>query len=169
VATGDLYPKLELSGSLGVEAADFSNLTNGAGTYRFGPSLTWAPLDTGRLRARVRAQDARTEGALYAYEQAVLLALEDVENSLARFSAEKLRLVNLRNAFAAAQRAHGLAKDQYQEGVTDFLSVLDSQKVMLDNESNLIRGEKSIAVSLVGVYKALGGGWENWKLGSVEK
>lgn len=164
VAEGDLYPKLEILGSLGVEAPDVDGLTKGAGVYRWGPSLTWAPFDTGKLRARIRQQDARAEEALYVYEQAVLEALEDVENSFARYSSEQSRRKHLRDALRASTRAHQLAKEQYKEGVTNFLTVLDAERSMLENDANFVRSEKSAALALVGIYKALGGGWENWRL-----
>lgn len=164
VAVGELFPKIQISGSVGLEANTFNNIPDGAETYHFGPSFTWSPFDLGRLRSKIKAQDAKTEEALLGYEQAVLEALEDVENAIASLNAENRRLVSTEKAYKASSRAHQLAVEQYEEGVIDFLSVLDAQEEALNNERLFIQSKQQAATALVGLYKALGGGWEEWKL-----
>jgi multidrug efflux system outer membrane protein len=168
VAVGDLFPKVTLNGAIGVEAPNFSGLTDGGSVYSYGPSISWTPFDSGRLRARVKATDARAEEALLAYEHVVLVALEDVENALAAYTAERIRHERLKEAVTATSRAYLLAKDQYQEGVLDLLSVLDAERSKLQNESSLAQSETALATSVVGIYKALGGGWESWELANLD-
>ncbi|MCB0323026.1 MAG: efflux transporter outer membrane subunit [Bdellovibrionales bacterium] len=163
-AIAELYPKIQLQGTLGVEASDFADLTKGVGTYTYGPTISWTPFDSGRLRALVRAQDERANEALVAYEQAVLRALEDVENALVRFGAERVRVARLSAAVEAAERAHYIAQEQYREGVTDFATVLLAQRTVLESERSLVDSEQNLATALVGIYKAFGGGWEHWSL-----
>ncbi len=159
VAVGELFPKLEIGGSLGVEAPELSDLTEGRGTYRWGPSITWKPFDFGRLRSLIKAQEATSTEALHAYELSVLTALEEVENSLTRYSTEQTRFQRLREAFAASKRAFEISDAQYREGVIDFLSVLTSQANMLRDENEMITSKAQLAKYLVGIYKAFGGGW----------
>lgn len=169
VAVSDLYPKITIDGSLGLEAPKVSNLSDSSSeTYIFGPRVIWRPFDSGKLRARIREREARTEEALYAYEEVVLEAIEDVENSLLNFKAQRERRLGLKKALDAAKKAHKLAKAQYEEGVLDFISVLDTQKSVLENENNFALSERDFATAIVGIYKALGGGWEKWELGEAK-
>src|SRR5690606_19732136 len=76
VATADLFPTISLNGSIGLQALQFNALDNPGNDYRrFGPSLSWAFLDIGRVRQRIKAAGARHEQAFANYEQTVLLAL----------------------------------------------------------------------------------------------
>jgi len=164
VAVGELFPKVTINGSVGWEAPKVSDFGADAYTYNFGPRITWAAFDSGRLRAQVRVEDARTEEALLGYEKTVLLALEDVENSLTNFTSEKRRLVELEVAKNSSRRAYELADDQYREGLIEFIDVLDAQRAMLFAEREWNLSKAGVGTALIGVYKALGGGWEAWEL-----
>jgi multidrug efflux system outer membrane protein len=133
----------------------------GIDTFSLGPSIFWAAFDLGRVRARIRAADARTEAALAQYEQRVLLALEETENSLVDFQRQQARRDLLRASTQASEKAAGLAKLRYQFGVSDFLTVLDAERTRLIAEDLLADSETRTALSLIAVYKALGGGWEH--------
>lgn len=171
VAVAEFFPKITFHGSLGVDAPHFSDLTGGAHSegYAFGPSIRWRPFDFGRIQARVAAADERAQEALYAYEQQVLLALEDVESSLVRFSSQRRRKIQLEIAFASASKAYELARDQYEEGLIDLLSVLQAQSQMLDVESALYESKEEMSTSYVSLAKALGGGWQEWELSRADK
>ena len=103
----------------------------GIEAFSLGPSIFWAAFDLGRVRARIRATDARTEAALAQYEQRVLLALEETENALVDFQRQQVRRDLLRAAAQASQKAAGLARLRYQFGVSDFLTVLDAERTRL--------------------------------------
>jgi multidrug efflux pump len=161
VATADLFPRVTFIGNLGVSAESFSALSGGgADTYSFGPRITWAALDLGRVRARIKAADARTEAELANYERTVLLALEETEGALVEFGRAQKRRDYLRASAAAAERAEKLAVQRYNSGVEDFLTVLDAQRTLLEIQDQLAQSETRTATALVAVYKALGGGWE---------
>ncbi|MFN0057619.1 MAG: efflux transporter outer membrane subunit [Planctomycetota bacterium] len=161
VAQGDLYPRLSLFGNLGVEADSFPDLFERASaTYGFGPSIRWNLFDGGKLRRRVEAQGARVEQALVRWERAVLMACEETENAMTSFVREQERRRSLVEAANQSRRAAELARTQYREGLSDFQIVLDSERARAVIEDELAQSDAAIAMNLVVLYKALGGGWE---------
>jgi NodT family efflux transporter outer membrane factor (OMF) lipoprotein len=161
VATADLFPRVTLAGSVALQATSFSGLGgSGSDTFAVGPGIFWAAFDLGRVRARIRAADARTEAALAQYEQRVLLALEETENALVAFTRQQARRDLLRASAQASEKAQNLAHLRYQFGVADFLTVLDAERTLLEAQDRLADSETLTATILVAVYKALGGGWE---------
>jgi NodT family efflux transporter outer membrane factor (OMF) lipoprotein len=161
VATADLFPRVTLAGSVALQAGSFLDVgKGGSDTFSVGPSIFWAAFDLGRVRARIRGADARTEAALAQYEQRVLLALEDTENSLVDFTRQQARRDLLRASAQASEKAQNLARQRYQFGVADFLTVLDAERTLLAAQDQLADSETLTATALVAVYKALGGGWE---------
>lgn len=161
VAEGELYPRLALSGNLGVESDDVSNLFDAdSRMFGIGPSLRWNLFDGGRLRRGVEAQDARAEQALVRWERTVLIALEETENAMSAFVREQARRSALLEASTQARRAVELAQTQYREGLTDFQAVLDSERALAELEDGLAQSDAAVATNLVVLYKALGGGWE---------
>jgi multidrug efflux system outer membrane protein len=162
VATADLFPRVTLFGSIGVDVSSFVGLWTGGGdTFAIGPSIFWAAFDLGRVRARITAADARTEAALAQYEQRVLLALEETENSLVDFNRQQARRDLLGASALASEKAAALARLRYQSGVADFLTVLDAERTLLAAQDLLAVSETRTATALITVYKALGGGWEH--------
>lgn len=161
MATADLFPKLSLTGSLGLESISTSDFLNIASrTYTLGPSLRWPIFEGGRIRAEIEAADAREEEALHAYRKAVLEALEDVENALARFARERERHEQLVAAATDGERAVTLARDLYQNGLGNFLAVLDAERTLFAAEDAVVVSDGAVAFDLVALFKALGGGWE---------
>ena len=160
VATADLYPKFKISGTIGLEALSGGNLFSaGSRTYSFGPSITIPIFAGGSIRQNIEIQSAVQEQYLIAYENAVLNALEEVENALAAFVEEQSRRQSLINATTAAKQAAELAKIKYQAGLTDFSNVLDAERSLLSIEDELAQSEGTVTSNLIRVYKALGGGW----------
>ncbi len=158
---GDLYPRLALFGNLGLASEEPSDFfENDSVFYGIGPSIRWNLFDGGRLRRRVEAQDERAEQALVRWERAVLRALEETENAMTEFVREQVRRGFLVEATAQARRAVELAETQYGEGLSDFQTVLDSQRELAALEDDLAQSDAAITTSLVALYKRLGGGWE---------
>jgi multidrug efflux system outer membrane protein len=161
VATADLFPRVTLAGSVALQAGAFLDIgKGGSDTFAIGPNIFWAAFDLGRVRARIRAADARTEAALAQYEQRVLLALEETENTLVDFTRQQARRNLLYASAQASEKAQNLARQRYQFGVADFLTVLDAERTLLAAQDQLADSETLTATALVAVYKALGGGWE---------
>jgi multidrug efflux system outer membrane protein len=161
VATADLFPKVTFVGTIALEASTFSGLGAAASdSYSLGPRISWAALDLGRVYARIKAADAREEASLAQYEQTVLNALEETENALVNYNREKSRRELLASAAQASTKAHELAHLRFKEGVSDFLTVLDAELRLLQDQERLAQSEAATATALTGLYKALGGGWE---------
>ncbi len=160
VATADLYPRLSLSGTFAFESFDAGDLFQGSSkSFGFGPTVRWLLFDGGRVRSRIQAQDAVTEQALYQYEQSVLEALNEAENALTEYLEQRTRLAALQRSVEAARRSLRLATRLYKDGLVDFQNVLDAQRVVFDNESQLAASRGNTVINLVQVYRTLGGGW----------
>ncbi|MGY6277717.1 efflux transporter outer membrane subunit [Methylomonas sp. MgM2] len=161
VATADLFPRVTFVGSISLEAMTLSGLAApGAESYSVGPKISWPALDLGRVLARLKASDAHAEASLAYYEQTVLNALEETENALVSYGEQRKRRELLTRAAEASKEAHRLALLRYQEGVSDFLTVLDSEARLRQDQALLAQSETAAATALTAVYKALGGGWE---------
>jgi len=161
VATADLFPRITFNGTIALEARTLSGLgAAGSEAFSAGPRISWAFLDIGRVRARIRAADARAEGSLATFEQTVLTVLEETENALVSYNRERARRDLLASAATASERAHELAHLRFEDGISDFLTVLDAERRLLLDQEQLARSQTATATSLIALYKALGGGWE---------
>ena len=161
VARTDLFPRLSLSGLLGLNAATFSNLVKtDAAVYSLGVGLSWTPFDLGAIRARIGATEARALQSLVAYEQAVALALEETEGAFSSYTRNAQRAERQAVAVGHAQAAAQLARLRFSAGVSDFSVVLDAEREVLAFEDALMQTQTATATALVGVYRALGGGWQ---------
>jgi len=161
VATADLFPKVTFGGSIALEASSLSGFgAAGSMAYSLGPRISWAAFDLGRVYARIKAADARAEADLANYEQTVLNVLEETENALVNYNKTRIRQAFLTAAVKSSLKAHDLAQLRFNAGVSDFLTVLDSQARLLQQQNQLAQTQTAMATALVGVYKALGGGWE---------
>lgn len=161
VATADLFPRVTFVGTISLEANTLSGVGSvGSETYSVGPKISWAALDLGRVYARLKAADAHAEADLAQYEQTVLNALEETENALVNYNRERSRKELLTSAARASERAHELAHLRFEEGVSDFLTVLDTELRLLQDQDRLAQSETATATALAALYKALGGGWE---------
>jgi len=161
VAVGDLYPKLTLSAGGGYQSQSVSTLTNWASRFlNAGPNVDLPIFEGGRLRANVRLQDAQAKEAALAYRAAVLSALHEVDNALAAYGSDQVRLQSLSATVARNREAVELARQRYASGVGAFIDVLDAERSRQQNALLLADGTAAISTDLVVLYKALGGGWE---------
>lgn len=162
VAVADLFPRVSFTGTVGYVADSFDGLgDSGSDSYLIAPGISWAAFDLGRVRARILASRARNEGDLLRYEQTVLRALEETENSLVTHARARQRLAHAEDAAGASGKAADLARLRFEEGTSDFLQVLDAERTQLEAEDRLAQTRTEAATSLIAVYKSLGGGWEN--------
>jgi NodT family efflux transporter outer membrane factor (OMF) lipoprotein len=160
-AKADLFPKFSLTGFAGLESISTGNFFNYASRYwSAGPTVQWELFQAGSIRANVRVQNARQEQALDAYEQMVLAALEDAENALTAYAREQTRRESLSQSVQADKQALELSTQLYNNGLTDFLRVLDSERSLYAAQDALVQSDQTVSLNLVQLYKALGGGWE---------
>ena len=158
--TAALYPSLDLSGTLGLQSLTLAGVTHGGALVaQVAAQLAATVFDAGRVRRQIDIQTAVQERALSDYQGAVLTALEDVENALVAFDNAERRRAALANAATSARNAALLAGQRYSAGITDFQTVLDTQRTVLVAEDALAGSENDRVQALVQLYKALGGGW----------
>jgi NodT family efflux transporter outer membrane factor (OMF) lipoprotein len=161
VATADLYPKFSLSGSIGLQSTDPSTWFKAASSFwSAGPTVAWRIFDAGRIRANIRLETARQEEALAHYEQTVLGAMRDVESALVAYAKEQIRRQSLDRAARSSRQALEMSQQLYQNGLIDFIRVLDAQRSVYLSEEALALSDIAVSTNLVALYKALGGGWE---------
>jgi multidrug efflux system outer membrane protein len=159
VATAELYPRFSLNGSFGFESTS-SLFKKENRAWSFTPFVSWNVFDGGSVRNAINVEDALAQEALEFYEQTVLLALEDVENSLVAYSEEQIRRDALLRSVLADQRSVELVKILYETGLTDFQNVLDTERSLFTQEDQLAESEGLVVQYLINIYRALGGGWE---------
>jgi len=161
VAVADLFPRVTFTGTAGYIAGSSGALGDGGtDAYVLAPGISWGIFDYGHVQARIGAAKWRKEGAFLRYEQTVLQALEETEDSLVTHARARDRLVHDEAAVTASNTAADLARVRYENGASDFLQVLDAERTLLQSEDQLARSRTEAATSLIAVYKALGGGWE---------
>ncbi|MEO1542432.1 MAG: efflux transporter outer membrane subunit [Pseudomonadota bacterium] len=159
VAIADLYPNFFLFGDFAYSTVtgpivDRSNRSWGIGTF-----FSWNLFNAGRVRSNVKAEEFRTQQALLNYEETVLDALREVEESLISYIKEKEKADFLANSVVAAIDAEQLVTDQYRQGLTNFQNVLDTQRSLFDRQDQLATSQGTALINLVSVYRAMGGGW----------
>lgn len=163
VATADLFPTVRFDASVGLEATGPpSNLGTGdAGFFSLGPAVSWNLFDREAIYARIRQAKAGAAAHLAHYEGVVLTALEEVDDAVARNLRERQRHARLEASLADSRRAAHLARVRYSEGASSFLSVLDAERTLLSAEDDLTTSDVALDQSLVDIYRALGGGWQD--------
>lgn len=161
VAMAELYPSFQIGGSAGFQALQFGQLFNlAASTFSVGPSVTLPLFDGGRMKANVKLQEAHQREAAVAFQKTVIAAWHEVDNALTAYQSEQDRRDELVRAVRDSRRALSLARSRYEQGVADFLAVLDAQRILLGTEQQLQISTTNVSENLVVLYKALGGGWE---------
>ena len=159
-AKADLFPRFVLTGAAGRQATQLHDLTLGAGNfYGVGPGISLPLFTGGRIRSNIAVQTSRQREALISYQSTILNSLEEVQNALVSYSQEQERRDRLNQAVEQSQLAVDLASEQYRAGLVDFLSVLDAQRDLYANEDQLVQSQTTVTTNLVGLYRALGGGW----------
>ena len=158
VAVAQLFPQVSVSAFVGFLAGRGSLFyTTQSFATTATPNVTWSAFDLGRARARVRASNAVTTEALAAYDDTVLRALEETENSFSNYNAQQQRLVKLNIQAQESKRAADIARLRYREGVIDFLSLLDAERTQLQAEDAVAESERDVYTAVIAIYKALGG------------
>lgn len=158
VARADLFPVLQLSGNIGTNNARPLGLFDVVAGSVIG-SISQLIFDGGRTPSRIRQARDIANGALAAWREAILGALEDVETAIAARNAAEDRLVSLQEGLDAANNAAILARSQYQAGLTDFQTLLTSESALLSARNALVAAEADRATAFVRLTQALGGGW----------
>ena len=161
VAETDLLPRLSFGGNFGLESEDFSDLfDNESFTFGVGPSFRWAIFRAGQIRNNIEMKEAATEEAVARYEQTVLNAFREVETAIAAYRQEKLRRNQLLVATSSAASAVENVSALYRAGKTNFQNILVTQQSLAETQNQLADSEGQLAINVIKLYKALGGGWQ---------
>ncbi|HNP66256.1 MAG TPA: TolC family protein, partial [Woeseiaceae bacterium] len=160
VATAELFPKLSIGAGGGFQALETGNLfDSGSQTFSIVPLISWRVFDGGRVRAEIRASEARQQLSALAYEKAVLTALGDAERALSNYHHGLDAVQRHHAAVTAARRSYAHAKRRFEVGDIALTEVLSEERVLRDTERAYARTHSAAAVDLVALFKALGGGW----------
>jgi NodT family efflux transporter outer membrane factor (OMF) lipoprotein len=159
VAAADLFPRLVLTGGVGLQSFSVGGADNRGLQFGVGVGVTLPFLEWNRIRQRILAADATAEIALADYEQTALSALEEAESAISFYGQERERFRHLDLAARSARAAADLARQRYQLGVDNFLTVLDAERVRLEAEDQLAQSRVEVTRLAASIFKALGGGW----------
>lgn len=158
VARAQLYPLLRLSGNLGSSSLGIGNLFDVISSSVIA-SVSQLIFDGGRTAAQIDNAEAGARGALAGWEQAILEALEDVESAAVEQRSAIARVAINREAVDAASNSAILARSEYQAGLTDFQTLLQTENQLLSARNQLLGAEADRANAFVRLTQALGGGW----------
>jgi len=160
IAVADLYPRLTLSAMGGFQSETAGELLQWASRFgSIGPTLQLPVFDRGRWKT-VRLYDVRAQQAALGYQRTVLGALHEVENALASYAADQQRRAWLDATVLQDRDVLNLQRQRYESGLATFIEVLDAERSLQQNQELLIDSTTALAVDLVRLYRALGGGWE---------
>ena len=161
IAEADFYPRITLSGNMGFQALQLSDLGSwGSRSFAFGPGLSVPLFEGGRLKGALQLQEGRQQEAGIGFQKTVLRAWHEVDDALVAYQANQRRRDSLLQAVAHNQRALDSVHQQYTQGTVDFLNVLTVQNALLANQAALVDSTAQVSLSLVDLYGALGGGWQ---------
>ena len=166
-AKADLFPHFSLFGTLGFQTSDYTDdndfdelFEKDSIFYQAGAGFNWDLFNYGRITNRVRVEDARFQELAVNYENTVLRAAQEVEDAMVSFLRTQEEVVFLADAVKASKRSVDLSMIQYREGLADYQRVLDTQRFLTAAQDDLVATAGSVGLSLVAMYRALGGGWE---------
>ncbi len=169
VAEANLYPRITLSGNIGLSALALGDLfSSDSLSTGVNSGISWPVYDAGRIMKNIEIQYAAQEQKLIAYRAALLIALEDVENAMTSYTYDLARRESLLKASESAEQAADTSRAQYLSGLMDFQSVLEAEKTLLTFQNNVVQSDAQIIKDLIGLYKALGGGWRTFETGDKQ-
>jgi multidrug efflux system outer membrane protein len=168
VAKSLYFPTISLTGAFGTVSTDLSNwFTAASRTWNLGVPLSVPLFTAGRIGGEVKAAEASRQQAVLGYRQAIQNGFREVEDALLDRGKSGERLQALGRQMKALQNYARLARYRYDEGYTSYLEVLDADRSLFNVELSYADGQNRLLRALIGIYKALGGGWvekseQNW-------
>jgi NodT family efflux transporter outer membrane factor (OMF) lipoprotein len=170
IAKADLYPHFFLFGSIGWSSSNATTISSQNSLsdifsykslfWSAGPGFSWDIFNYGRIRNKVRVEDARFQQYVVNYKNTVLNAQREVEDAMVAYTRSKEEEHFLKASVDAGKRSVELSMIQYREGVVDYQRVLDSQRFLSSQSDRLTEVSGQVGTNLVATYKALGGGWQ---------
>lgn len=160
VAVGDFFPRLSLTGFFGFSGPKVSDLSNWQSRLWDLAAAGSLPIfNASRLTSALRASQALRDESILQYQKTITVALSEVENALFNIKARKEQMEFLCVALENSEKNFTLSTSLYQQGLIEFLDVLTSERSLIASKDNLLDTERNYALSIISLYKALGGGW----------
>ena len=160
VAQAARLPSLSLTGMFGLASDDLSTLTSGDPAWNISGSLLGPIFQWGKNKNRVKAEKARTQAAVYQYENTVLNAFREVEDALYTIETLKEEETAIKEHVEAAMEAATLSGDRYDKGIASYIEFLESQRQAFDAQMLLTGNRQDLLEAYIQLYQALGGGWQ---------
>ena len=131
--------------------------------------ISWSIFKGGQIHANIRAKKEEEKQALYAYQSAVLKAVQDAEDALVRYAKEQHRFLALQSAVTNAKSSVSLSQQQYRIGLVTYVNVMTAEQQYRQAQDQLVQSRQVLAQDLISLYKALGGGWPESDTGLARK
>lgn len=161
VARAQYFPQISLTGSAGYESPALVNLFTGpAGLWNLTAGVTQPIFQGGRLKNNLRLAEAQRDQMVLTYQQTIQGAFRDVSNALTAYRKNQEFRAEQEHLFSSAQDAAHLSEVRFKAGTTDYLEVLTNETNAFSAELGLAQARGNELVSLVQLYQALGGGWQ---------
>ncbi len=162
VAKAAFFPAISLTGLLGVASTDLSDLFSGPShAWQFAGQLTQPIFTAGKLEGQLQAAEAVQQQALFNYQQVIQKAFAEVDNSLIAISKLRSQLKDEQAQINALQRSLDLATLRYQNGYSDYLTVVDAERNLYTAQLQYVQDQGTLYTASISLYAALGGGWVN--------
>ncbi|HWC61048.1 MAG TPA: TolC family protein, partial [Verrucomicrobiae bacterium] len=160
-AKAAFYPQVTLTGAYGYQSVALSDLFTGpARMWQFGPSVSFPLFTGGRLRGNLKLAKATFEETVARYQQTIQNAFREVSDALIAYQRSQEFFQRQQELTQADRDAAELAAVRYEGGVVSYLEVLYNEQQLFDAELLLAQARRDQLLSVVELYRALGGGWE---------
>jgi multidrug efflux system outer membrane protein len=161
-AKAAFFPKVTLTGFFGYQSVALSDLfTSASRTWQFGPAVSMPLFTGGALRGNLKLAQARFEEAVAQYQKTVQNSFREVSDSLIAYQRTREFRARQEENTQAHRNAADLANIRYEGGVTSYLEVLYNEQELFSSELDLAQARLNELLSVVALYRALGGGWQN--------
>lgn len=164
-ARAAFFPTISLTGTAGTASASLSGLFEpGAGSWRFLPQITLPVFHGGALRANLEAAHIQKRIEIADYKKVIQEVFREVADGLAGQHTLGEQVLAERRSVEASQNAFDLAELRFQEGVDDYLTLLDTWRMLYGSQQRLVRIRLMQQLNMINLYKALGGGWSEYSV-----
>ncbi|MEC4747237.1 efflux transporter outer membrane subunit [Methylomicrobium sp. Wu6] len=160
VAKAQYFPKISLTGDVGQISTQVASLfAPGANFWTVGSALLTPIFTAGKIAGQVQTAEGAQQAALANYRRAIINAFREFEDSLVGGIKTKQRSEKQARRVAAVENYYNLSRKRYDEGYTDYLTVLDAVRNLFDAQIDLIQARSDNFTASIGLYRAMGGGW----------
>lgn len=160
VARAQYFPTISLTGDIGQMSTQVATLfVPGANFWTVGSALLTPIFTAGKIAGQVQSAEAVQKAAVANYQRSILSGFREFENALVSSNKTKLQKESQSKRVAAVQKYFNLSRRRYDEGYTDYITVLDSIRQLFDAQIDLIQTQSANFTAIIGLYRAMGGGW----------